>query len=94
MYVLLAKIYNCTPNMTGNSEYFFYLRTFILGVLHGSPDQDSIFRIHSLYYQTALVIAEQFELDEPVIPLISDARDLLNDDHFDAIPTTTLTSCA
>ena len=60
------------------------LRSSILGCivdLEGSPDRDfCVFRIDSLYH-TTLQFAEVFELEESVIQLISNAKDLLNVDH-------------
>jgi hypothetical protein len=63
-------------------EYFLrLLRSCILGCivdLEGSPDRDfSSFRIDSLYH-TTLRFAEVFELDESVIQLISNAKDMVD----------------
>ena len=51
--------------------------------LEGSPDRDySNYRI-DLLYQTTLRFAETFELDESVISLISEARDMVFESHID-----------
>ena len=51
--------------------------------LEGSPDHDySNYRIDLLYH-TALIFAETFELDESVISLISEARDMVFECRID-----------
>ena len=71
--------------LSSDREYFLrLLRSSILGCivdLEGSPDRDfCVFRIDSLYH-TMLQFAEVFELEESVIQLISNTKDLLNVDH-------------
>ena len=69
-------------------EYFLgLLRSSILGCivdLEGSPDRDfCVFRIDSLYH-TTLRFAEVFDLEESVLQLISNAKDLLDVDYISA----------
>ena len=67
-------------------EFLNLLRSTIVSCiadLEGSPDRDySNYRIDSLYH-TALRFAETFELDESVISLISEARDMVFECHID-----------
>lgn len=70
--------------LNSDREYFLrLLRSSILGCivdLEGSPDRDCCnFRIDSLYH-TTLRFAEVFELEESVIQLISNAKDLVDHD--------------
>ena len=71
--------------LSSDREYFLrLLRSSVLGCivdLEGSPDRDfCVFRIDS-FYHTTLQFAEVFELEESVIQLISNAKDLLNVYH-------------
>ena len=67
-------------------EFLNLLRDTIVSCiadLEGSPDPDySNYRIDSLY-QTTLRFADTFELDESVISLISEARDIVFESHID-----------
>ena len=69
-------------DINGDRGYFLRLLcSSILGCiveLEGSPDRDlCAFRIDSLYH-TTLRFAEAFELEESIIQLISNARDLVD----------------
>ena len=84
-------------DLDSDREYFLdLLRTSILNCINdldGNPDRDfSSFRVDSLYH-TVLRFVELFEVDETVIDLISDARELLTVDYIDTLPTTFTTSC-
>ena len=81
-----------------NQEAFINLLrnsiTSCIAELDGSPDRDhSTFRIDCLYglYHTTLRFAEFFELDDSVIQLISDARDILFERKADAETVQTIT---
>ena len=78
-----------------NQEEFINLRNSItscIAELDGSPDRDySTFRIDCLYHPT-LQLANFFELDDSVIQLISDARDILFERNADAETVQTITS--
>ena len=78
-----------------NQEEFINLLrnsiTSCIAELDGSPDRDySTFRIDCLYH-TTLRFAEFFELDDSVIQLISDARDILFERNADAETVQTIT---
>ena len=73
--------------LNSDRGYFLsLLRSSILGCivdLEGSPDRDfCAFRIDSLYH-TTLRFAEVFELEESIIQLISNAKDLVYHDIVD-----------
>ena len=78
-----------------NQEEFINLLrnsiTSCIAELDGIPDRDhSTFRIDCLYH-TTLRFAEFFELDDSVIQLISDARDILFERKADAETVQTIT---
>ena len=88
-------IYLPPNSVDENQEEFINLLrnsiTSCIAELDGSPDRDhSTFRFDCLYH-TTLRFAEFFELDDSVIQLISDARDILFERKADAETVQTIT---